>query len=115
MKKALEEFLDRNLPLPGVAACSARLADQTLVSRCYSDWFTAEQVEQVLNRLAQMADSVGYHGIRPTRLCWVFERTRILLALREDAACLAFFVENRPGAPNPKLESLLKEFAAMPA
>ena len=115
MKKVLEDFLDGNLPLPGVAACSARLADRTFVSRCYSDWFTAAQVEQALNRLALAANSLGYHGIQPARLCWVFERARIYLALRRDAACLAFFVENRPGAPNPKLAALLEEFAALPA
>ena len=115
MKKALEDLLDRDLPLPGVVACSARLADRTFVSRCYSDWFTAAQVEQALNRLALAADSLAHHGIQPIRLCWVFERTRIHLALRQDAACLAFFVENRPGAPNSKLESLLEEFTALPA
>jgi hypothetical protein len=115
MKDALQAFLDRNLPLPGVAAYSARLADRTFVSHCYSDWFTTAQAEQALSRLALAADSLGYHGIQPTRICWVFERTRIHLALRRDAACLAFFVENRPGAPNPKLQALLEEFVAMSA
>ena len=115
MKDVLQEFLDRNLPLPGVAACSARLADRTFISRCYSDWFTAAQVEQALSRLALAADSLGYHGIQPTRLCWVFEHSRIHLALRGDGACLAFFVENRPGVTDPKLEGLLEEFTGLPA
>jgi hypothetical protein len=115
MKKALEDFLDHNLPLPGVAACSARLADRTFVSRCYGDWFTAAQVEQALSRLALAADSLGYHGIQPNRLCWVFEHSRIHLALRRDGACLAFFVENRPGVTTPKLEAVLEEFTSLPA
>jgi len=115
MKDTLQDFLDRNLPLPGVAACSARLADRTFVSRCYSDWFAIAQVEQALSRLALAADSLGYHGIQPARLCWVFEHTRIHLALRRDGACLAFFVENRPGVTNPKLEAVLEEFARLPA
>ncbi len=114
MKDTLEAFLDRNLPLPGVAACSARLADRTFVSRCYSDWFITAQVEHALGRLALAADSFGYQGIQPTRLCWVFEHTRIHLALRRDGACLAFFVENRPGATNGKLEAVLEEFTALP-
>jgi hypothetical protein len=46
-------------------------------------------------------------------LCWVFEHARIHVALRRDAGCLAFFVENRPGT-NPKLEGLLEEFAGLP-
>lgn len=115
MKKALEDFLDRNLPLPGVAACSARLADRSFVSRCYGDWFTAAQIEQALNRLALAADSLGYHGIQPSRLGWFFEHSRIHLALRRDGACLAFFVENRPGVTNPKLEGLREEFTRLPA
>jgi len=115
MKEVLQAFLDRNLPLPGVAACSVRLSDRSFVSRCYSDWFTAAQVEQALSRLALAADSLSYHGIQPTRLCWVFEHSRIHLALRRDGACLAFFVENRPGVTNAKLETVLDEFAGLAA
>ena len=115
MKDALQEFLDRNLPLPGLAACSVRLADRTFVSRCYSDWFTTAQVEQALGRLALAADSLGYHGIQPSRLGWIFEHSRIHLALRRDGACLAFFVENRPGVTNAKLEGLLEGFTKLPA
>jgi hypothetical protein len=115
MNEALQAFLDHNLPLPGVAAYSARLADRTFVSHCYNDWFTAAQVEQVLSRLALAADSLGYHGIQPARLCWVFEHNRIHLALRRDGACLAFFVENRPGVASARLEGLLGEFTGLAA
>jgi hypothetical protein len=114
MKETLQEFLDRNLPLPGLAACSVRLADRTFVSRCYTDWFTLAQAEQALGRLALAADSLGYHGIQPLRLGWVFEHSRIHLALRGDGACIAFFVENRPGVTTPKLEGLLEEFTRLP-
>jgi hypothetical protein len=113
MKQTLQEFLDRELPLPGLAACSVRLADRTFVTRCYGDWFTSAQVEQVLNRLALAADSLGYHGIQPTRLGWVFEHSRIHIALRRDGACLGLFVENRPGVTTPKLEGLLEEFTRL--
>ena len=115
MKDTLQDFLDRNLPLPGVAACSTRLADRSFVSRCYSDWFTTAQVEQALSRLALAADSLGYHGIQPARLCWVFEHSRIYLALRRDGACLAFFVENRPGVDNDKLQAMQEEFTGLEA
>ena len=115
MKEGLQAFLDRNLPLPGVAACSARLVDRTVMSHCYSDWFTPAQVEQALSRLALAADSLSYHGIQPNRLCWVFEHSRIHLALRPDGACLAFFVENRPGVTNARLEAVLAEFTCLTA
>ena len=115
MNETVQEFYDRNLPLPGVAACSVRLADRTYVTRCHDDWFTTGQVEQALGRLALAADSLGYHGIQPTRLCWSFENTRIHLALRRDGACLACFVENRPGVMTEQLDGLLEEFRALPA
>ena len=115
MKEALQQLLDRSLPLPGIAACSARLADHTFVSRCYSDWFSAAQVEQALSRLALAADSLGYHGIQPARLCWVFEHCRIHLAVRHDGACLALFAENRLGVTNARLEAVLAEFTGLAA
>ena len=67
MKDALQQLLDRSLPLPGIAACSARLVDRSFVSHCYGDWFNSAQVEQALSRLALAADSLGYHGIQPNR------------------------------------------------
>jgi hypothetical protein len=115
MKEALQAFVGRNLPLPGVAACCARLVDRTFVSRCYSDWFTTAQAEQVVSRLALAADSLGYHGIQPARLCWVFEHCRIQLALRRDGACLALFLENRPGVSSDELQAMLEEFAGLAA
>jgi hypothetical protein len=115
MKEKIEDFLSRRMPLPGVAAWGARLADRTVLSHCYSDWFSPEQVEQTLARLALSADGLGYHGIQPERLCWVFEHARIHLALRRDGICLALFVENRPGVTNAKLEGVLGEFATLAA
>jgi hypothetical protein len=114
MKETPQDFLDHNLPLPGVAACSVRLPDRTYVSRCFSDWFTSKQVEQALGRLALAAESLGYHAIQPTRLCWVFEHCRIYLAPRRDGAFLALFTENRPGIVTAKLEGVLEEFSGSP-
>jgi hypothetical protein len=35
--------------------------------------------------------------------------------LRRDGACLAFFVENRPGVANDKLQAVLEEFTRLEA
>lgn len=114
MKDALLELLNRRLPMPGVAAWSARLPDRSLIHQAYSDWFSEEQLEQIISRLALAADGLGYHGIQPVRLCWIFEHARIHLALRHDGPCLAFFVENRAGYASAKVESLLEEFSSLP-
>ncbi len=115
MKDPLQEFLDRSLPLPGVAACSVRFADRTFVTRCDDSFFSAAQVEKILGRLALAADGLGYHGIQPTRLCWIFEHMCIHLALRHDGACLALFIENRAGSGNDRLDAVLEGFRALPA
>jgi hypothetical protein len=114
MKEAIQALFDRNLPLPGLAAYSARLADRTYVTHCYGDWFAPAQVEQAVSRLALAADSLGYHGIQPVRLCWVFEHARIHLALRSDGACLAVFVENRHRT-NARVAGLLEGFTSLRA
>jgi hypothetical protein len=115
MSDKLQEFLGRRLPLPGVAAWSVRLADRGVLSHCYNDWFTGAQIEQAVTRLGLAADGLGYHGIQPVRLCWVFEHARIHLALRGDGVCLALFVENRPSVSNAKLIGVLEEFAGLAA
>jgi hypothetical protein len=113
VKEVLQEFLNRRLPLPGVAAWCARLADRTLLSGCYTDWFSEKQLEQTLTRMALAADGLGYHGIQPVRLCWVFEHTRIHLALHRDGLCLALYLENRPGLPSSELDEVLDEFTRL--
>jgi hypothetical protein len=115
MNETVQEFLSRRLPLPGVAAWSVRLADRTVLNHCYSDWFSEKQLEQAISRLALAADGLGYHGIQPVRLCWVFEHTRIHLAMHREGVCLALFVENRPGVTNARLEGVLEEFAGLVA
>ena len=98
-----------------MGACSVRFADRTYVTRCDQNAFTTAQVEKALGRLVLAAEGLGYHGIQPTRLCWVFEHCRIHLALRRDGTCLGVFVENRPGAGGAKVQALLQEFRALPA
>ncbi len=114
MKAALLDLLNRRLPIPGVAAWSVRLPDRSLIHQAYSDWFNEEQLEQILARLTLSADGLGYHGIQPVRLCWVFEHARIHLGIRPDGPCLAFYVENRPGFPTGKIDRVLEEFFSLP-
>src|SRR3954453_16263542 len=113
MTNSLQEFLAERMPLPRVAAWSARTADRMLTSQCYTDWLAPSRVEQALTRVALAAESLQQHGILPVRLCWVVEQVRIHLALRSDTACLALFVENRPGYSGEGVERLLEEFTEL--
>jgi hypothetical protein len=113
MKESLQNLLERRLPADGVAAWAIRRADGSVQSHCRTDWFSPQQIEQVLTRLTQAADGLGYHGIQPLRLCWVFDHARMHLALRRDGVSLALFVENRPGVSGGKLAAVLDEFSAL--
>ncbi len=115
MKPQIQEFLSRRLPVPGVAAWGIRFADRELANHCYNDWFNARQIEQLMPRLTLFIENLAQHRIEPARLSWVFERARILLALRKDSTCLALFVENRPGSTTAALDELLEEFRNLPA
>jgi hypothetical protein len=113
MNAALEQLLARRLPLPGVAAWGARLADRSMAAQCFTDWFAPKQVQQVLLRLGLACESLAYHQIEPVRLCWTFEHVRLLVGLRPDGGYLVLFVENRPAPDGPEAASILEEFCAL--
>jgi len=113
MSHPIETFAEKSFPLPGVAACATRLPDRSLRTKCYNDWFSKEQLEQMLARLALAADSLAYHRIQPTRLCWSFENALLLIALRRDGACLLCILENRAGLASAQVEGVLDQFLAL--
>jgi len=114
MSRAVQDFLDPRMPLPGVAAWAARLADRSLVHQAYVDWFTPAQLEKMIAHMALAAEHLARHQIQPRQVCWVFEHARIHLAVRPDGACLALFAENRAAVPTDMLTELLTEFLALP-
>jgi hypothetical protein len=114
MSRALQDFLDPRLPLPGVAAWVARLADHSLAQEIFADWFTPGQLEQMLTRLVLAGENLARHQIQPVQVCWVFEHARIHLAARPDGAYLALFVENHAGLPTDALTQVLADFLALP-
>jgi hypothetical protein len=75
-----------------------------------TNWLAPARVEQSLTRLVLAAESFQRQSIEPVRFSWLFEHVRIHLALRQDGACLALFVENRPELPAVTAESVLEDF-----
>ena len=114
MSEALQEFLQANLPLEGLAAWGARLPDGTWLTRCYNDGFTAAQVEQLATSLVVAARGLDPYGLQPVRLCWVFEHARLHLALRREGDCLALLMENRPELANAEVDRVLDAFEELP-
>jgi hypothetical protein len=114
MRQACEEFFAARLPFPGLAACSARLADGMVIHRCFDRWLTPTQVRQTIAHLAQSHENLRRHGLEPLRVTWSFEHLRVYISLRLDKACLALFLENRPELPLDVIETILSEFENLP-
>lgn len=110
MNDSLKPFLETHLPMEGVVAWSARSPVFAPSSQSYHDWLSIGQIEQALDSLVLSAKNLASHGIHPLQLCSVFEHLRIYLSLREDGACLAVFVENRPTQATDALNRLLEDF-----
>jgi hypothetical protein len=110
MKQAVQDLFERRQPLAGLAAWCVRQADRTSFSHCYTEWFTATQLERALHRMTAGIQSLGGLDMNPEFLCWIFDRARVYLAVRPDGATLALFAENRPGLPAAEFDSVLKEF-----
>lgn len=113
MNDLLQPFLEKHLPLEGVVAWSARSSDSAPASHSYHDWLSVGQIEQALDSLELAAKNLNSHGIHPLQLCSIFEHLRIYLSLREDGACLALFVENRPTQAADALNHLLEDFRVL--
>jgi hypothetical protein len=114
MSPQLQQLLDAQLPLPGVAAYAVRMPDFAVGQESFGDWFSADQIAQFLGRMIQTVENLRRHQIEPVRLCWVFEHARVHLAARPDGACLALFVEHRPDVPIAEISQILNGFLALP-
>ena len=91
------------------------MPDRSFAHRCYANWLAPAQVEQTLSRLALAAESLRQQQLDPLRVCWVFQNLRIHLAPRPDGHWLALFVENRPDLNDGAPQTVLTEFANLPA
>lgn len=114
MSAALQSFLESHLPFPGLAGWSGRAPNHTVNSRTFAEGFTAAKLEKALTPLTLAAESLRTQRVNAVHLCWVFQSIRLYFALRQDGACLALFVENRPDQPPGQVERLLAEYVQLP-
>ena len=114
MIQDLQEFLTQRLTDNSVVAWGVRFSSVKSFVQNQKDWFTSEQVEQMIHQLVLAANNLTFHRIDPVRLCWVYDRIRIFLAFRPDNACLGVVVENRPGVSFGEVEKVLDAFLARP-
>lgn len=114
MNSPLQQLIESRLPFAGVAAWAARMPDHAAGQESFVDWFSPDQLAQLLALMIQAAENLPRHHFEPQGLCWVFEHARVHLAARPDGAYLALFVENRPEVQAAAIQDLLASFRALP-
>jgi hypothetical protein len=114
MSEVLQQFLEANLPVAGLAAWGLRLTDGSVLARSCNDNLSLSQVEQMVNASAMAGRNFEPHGLQPLRLCWVFEHARLHLALRPEGVCLVLLMEQRPDLQVGELDRVIEGFVRMP-
>ena len=114
MTQDIADFMNERLTESSVVAWGAYYSSTRSHVQCLKDWFTSDQVEQTLHHLVASANNLTFHRIDPVRLCWVYDRLRIFLALRPDGECLGVIAENRPGQGCDEIEMVLDAYLALP-
>ncbi len=114
MRKACEELLMARFPIEGLAACALRSPDGNVTDWCFNRWLTPTQVRKAFAEFALNFEVLHKQEIPAVRMVWLFEHLRVVLCLRPDQACLAFFLENRADLPLTEVQALLDEFARLP-
>jgi hypothetical protein len=115
MRAICEEFFAARMPVAGLAACVVRLPDGMLIHRCFNRWLLPAQVRQAMTHLTQAPEIFRRHQVEAARMVWSFEHLRIHFGFGQENACLALFLENRPDLPFSEIETLLDDFAQLPA
>jgi hypothetical protein len=114
MTPDIETFLNERLTDSALVAWCVQFPATGSLVRTQRDWFTPEQVEQMVQQLVLAANNLSFHRIDPLRLCWVYDRLRIFLAFRPDNECLAVIVENHQGASFGTIDKALEDFLSRP-
>ena len=114
MKEACRQLLTRRLA-PGLAASCVRFADGDLDQACFNRWLTPTQIRRAVLDLVRGLEALPLWETAPSQASWVFTNLRLLVRRRPDDAYLALFLENRPDLPWAEIQSLLEEFARLPA
>ncbi len=91
------------------------MPDRAVASQSYAPWLPCHRAEQILARLVLATDGLRYHQLEAIGFCWVFERLRFRLRVREDGLCLLLIEQNQPGLSSAPGQNVLEDFARLRA
>lgn len=111
MKDSLNQWFQNCASINGVLASGLRHADSSTVSRCQSEGFSDELMENGMRCVADTFQVLHLNKINYGRIRWVYSNSVLFCERRPDGACLGVFMprELRP-EDETALEQLFEEF-----
>ena len=94
MKEQVNQWFDQSAPFEGILACGLRHADQTAVSKTWTDAYTDMALENVLRCVVDLFQVLQMNRITPARIRWVYQGALLYCERRQDGACLSVFTTN---------------------
>lgn len=114
MTQKIQSLLDDQLASGKIVAWGVWHSSARVQVNCHPEWFAEAQVQETMHRIVRAANELSHHRIQPVRLCWVFDRTRIHLAIRPDEISLGLFAKNKFGAVDNSISESLEMFLSLP-
>src|SRR5438874_135824 len=113
MKEVINQWLQRNAPLPGLLACGVRYPDETF-SIPPNRNFPRENLENALRCVADTFQVVKMNQFPNEYLRWIYQNALLYCMKRRDGALLAVFTSREPDSVDiDALGKMLGEFSTM--
>ena len=113
-KQQLTDWLRRTPSIHGMLVRGIRFADETYVCDLDSRDFPMGALEQAWRSVADAFQVLKAQQLPPTRLTWVYERSVLHCARRDDGSILGVFIaRNLVEQSREGVDRLLSEFKSL--
>jgi hypothetical protein len=116
MKNTLNLWLSKNARISGVQACGVRYPDGSVFSQSWAPNFSLSELEKAWGIIGESFQVLQLNRLPQNRLRWVYSKTLLFGARRQDNICLGVFTTSDSHGLNlDTLESILSEFEHLKA
>jgi hypothetical protein len=108
MDEDLQSWIKQAERIPGVLACGARRATQSVAKSCHKN-FPQPQIEKLLREVSESIRLLQTSNIPTEQVRWTFENAWVYSTIRRDGAIATMIVDINSETFEP-IEKLLLEF-----
>lgn len=114
MKELINQWFEQSSPFQGIQACGIRHADQSAISKVWSEGFTEVAVENAMRCVTDFFQVLQLNRLPPGRVRWCYARAYLYCARRPDGTCIGFFtLRDSASVDLDGLERMLEEFQTL--